>query len=70
MTSGMAPEDIDAVISDGVLTVQAERTEQDVDKNHSEIRYGVMSRRVTLPPRAGPPSPVHRPHLTRSLPGD
>jgi HSP20 family molecular chaperone IbpA len=49
---GMAPEDIDVVISDGVLTVQAERTEQDVDKNHSEIRYGAMSRSVTLPPAA------------------
>ncbi|MEV6113127.1 Hsp20/alpha crystallin family protein [Streptomyces sp. NPDC052109] len=46
---GMTPEDIDVVIGDGVLTVQAERTERDVDKNHSEIRYGSMSRSVTLP---------------------
>jgi HSP20 family molecular chaperone IbpA len=49
---GMSPENIDVFISDGVLTVQAERTEREVDKNHSEIRYGVMSRSVTLPPGA------------------
>ncbi|WBO68621.1 MULTISPECIES: Hsp20/alpha crystallin family protein [Streptomyces] len=49
---GMAPEDIDVVIGDGVLTVQAERTEREVDKSHSEIRYGEMSRSVTLPPGA------------------
>ncbi|MGW1911556.1 Hsp20/alpha crystallin family protein [Streptomyces sp. NPDC002076] len=46
---GMSPEDIDVVIGDGVLTVKAERTERDVDKNHSEIRYGALSRSVTLP---------------------
>ncbi|WP_316770635.1 Hsp20/alpha crystallin family protein [Streptomyces sasae] len=46
---GMVPEDIDVVIGDGVLTVEAERTERDVDKSHSEIRYGAMSRSVTLP---------------------
>ncbi|MFJ9867549.1 Hsp20/alpha crystallin family protein [Streptomyces sp. NPDC101165] len=49
---GIAPEEIDVVIGDGILTVQAERTERDVDKNHSEIRYGAMSRSVTLPPGA------------------
>ncbi|MFF9410609.1 Hsp20/alpha crystallin family protein [Streptomyces anandii] len=49
---GMSPEDIDVLISDGVLTVQAERTERDVDRNHSEFRYGEMSRSVTLPPGA------------------
>jgi HSP20 family molecular chaperone IbpA len=46
---GMSPEDIDVVISDGVLTVRAERSERDVDKNHSEIRYGALSRSLTLP---------------------
>lgn len=46
---GMSPEDIDVFIADGVLTVQAERTERDVTKNHSEIRYGAMSRSVSLP---------------------
>lgn len=49
---GMTPENIDVIISDGVLTVQAERTEKDVTKDHSEIRYGAMSRSVTLPPGA------------------
>ncbi|MEU2772281.1 Hsp20/alpha crystallin family protein [Streptomyces sp. NPDC007162] len=46
---GMSADDIDVVIGDGVLTVEAERTERDVDKSHSEIRYGAMSRSVTLP---------------------
>ncbi|ARP68630.1 heat-shock protein Hsp20 [Streptomyces pluripotens] len=49
---GMSPEDLDVVIGDGVLTVKAERTEREVDKNHSEIRYGELSRSVTLPPGA------------------
>ncbi|MFJ9863862.1 Hsp20/alpha crystallin family protein [Streptomyces sp. NPDC101165] len=49
---GMVPEDIDVSIGDGVLTVQAERTEKDITKEHSEIRYGAMSRSVTLPPGA------------------
>ncbi|KUN82474.1 heat-shock protein Hsp20 [Streptomyces bungoensis] len=49
---GMTPDDIDVFLSEGVLTVQAERTEKDISKNHSEIRYGAMSRSVTLPPGA------------------
>ncbi|GLX49352.1 hypothetical protein Shyhy01_23020 [Streptomyces hygroscopicus subsp. hygroscopicus] len=49
---GMAPEDIDVLVGDGVLTVRAERSEKDVTKNHSEIRYGSMSRSVSLPPGA------------------
>ncbi|MCX4458940.1 Hsp20/alpha crystallin family protein [Streptomyces sp. NBC_01340] len=49
---GVSPEDIDVVISDGVLTVKAERTEREVDKNRSEIRYGSMSRSVPMPPGA------------------
>ncbi|MFE3169134.1 Hsp20/alpha crystallin family protein [Streptomyces sp. NPDC059224] len=46
---GMDAEDIDVVINDGVLTVEAERTERDIDKSHSEFRYGAMSRSVALP---------------------
>ncbi|MGW3466586.1 Hsp20/alpha crystallin family protein [Streptomyces olivaceoviridis] len=46
------PEDIDVFISDGILTVQPERSEKDVTKSHSEIRYGAMIRSVTLPPGA------------------
>ncbi|MGW5666152.1 Hsp20/alpha crystallin family protein [Streptomyces sp. NPDC003758] len=49
---GVSPEDIDVVISEGTLTVRAERTERDVEKNRSEIRYGSLSRTVTLPPGA------------------
>ncbi|MER6126410.1 Hsp20/alpha crystallin family protein [Streptomyces sp. NPDC001795] len=49
---GVSAEDIDVAISEGVLTVKAERTERDVDKNRSEIRYGSMSRSVSLPPGA------------------
>ncbi|MFE0510704.1 Hsp20/alpha crystallin family protein [Streptomyces sp. NPDC058964] len=46
---GVSTEDIDVVIGGGVLTVKAQRTEQDVEKHRSEIRYGSMSRSVTLP---------------------
>lgn len=49
---GMTPENIDVFITDGVLTIQAERTEKEVTKTHNEIRYGAMSRSVTLPPGA------------------
>jgi HSP20 family molecular chaperone IbpA len=49
---GVSPADIDVVISEGVLTVKAERTEREVEKHRSEIRYGSMSRSVTLPPGA------------------
>ncbi|MFG2310877.1 Hsp20/alpha crystallin family protein [Streptomyces sp. NPDC048566] len=49
---GMGPEDIDVVVGDGVLTVRAERTEKERDKNHDEIRYGAMTRSVTLPANA------------------
>ncbi|MFB7225445.1 Hsp20/alpha crystallin family protein [Streptomyces sp. NPDC056227] len=49
---GIDPEDIDVVIDDGILTVKAERTEREVDKNRSEIRYGSMSRSVALPAHA------------------
>ncbi|MFJ8361846.1 Hsp20/alpha crystallin family protein [Streptomyces sp. NPDC093984] len=49
---GVAPDDIDVLISEGMLTVKAERTERDVEKNRSEIRYGSLSRSVTLPPGA------------------
>lgn len=49
---GVSPDDIDVTISEGTLTVRAERTERDVEKHRSEIRYGSMSRTVTLPPGA------------------
>ncbi|MFF3518113.1 Hsp20/alpha crystallin family protein [Streptomyces sp. NPDC002573] len=49
---GISPEDIDVAISEGVLTFKAERTEHEAEKNRSEIRYGSMSRSVSLPPGA------------------
>ncbi|MGI5133259.1 MULTISPECIES: Hsp20/alpha crystallin family protein [unclassified Streptomyces] len=49
---GVTPDDIDVAISEGVLTFKAERTEREAEKNRSEIRYGSMSRSVTLPPGA------------------
>jgi HSP20 family molecular chaperone IbpA len=49
---GVSADDIDVTISEGTLTVRAERTERDVEKHRSEIRYGSMSRTVTLPPGA------------------
>ncbi|MGW1892524.1 Hsp20/alpha crystallin family protein [Streptomyces sp. NPDC002004] len=49
---GVEPKDVDVTIGEGILTVKAERTEREVDKNRSEIRYGSMSRSVALPPGA------------------
>ncbi|MEU6370460.1 Hsp20/alpha crystallin family protein [Streptomyces sp. NPDC046931] len=49
---GVSPEDIDVVIGEGVLTVKAERTQREAEKDRSEIRYGSVSRSVTLPPGA------------------
>jgi HSP20 family molecular chaperone IbpA len=48
---GIDPDkDIEITISDGVLTVHAERTEEKKDKQRSEFRYGSFTRRVQLPP--------------------
>ncbi|GGI94522.1 Hsp20/alpha crystallin family protein [Streptomyces brasiliensis] len=49
---GMSPQDIDVVVGDGMLTINAERAETDTQKSRSEIRYGSMSRSTTLPPGA------------------
>ncbi|MFD8749864.1 Hsp20/alpha crystallin family protein [Kitasatospora sp. NPDC059577] len=47
---GVDPDkDIAISIDDGVLTVQAERTEEKKDKQHSEFRYGSFSRSIRLP---------------------
>jgi len=46
---GIDPEQLDVVVDEGVLTIKAERTEREVEKNHSEIRYGSMTRSVALP---------------------
>jgi HSP20 family protein len=45
-------EDLDVTVSEGVLTIKAERREEEVDKSHSEFRYGALSRRIPLPATA------------------
>jgi HSP20 family molecular chaperone IbpA len=48
---GIDPDkDIEITISDGVLTVHAERTEEKKNKQRSEFRYGSFTRSVQLPP--------------------
>ena len=47
---GVDPEkDLDVTVSDGILTINAERREESTGKHHSEFRYGTFSRSVTLP---------------------
>ncbi|MBD0694959.1 hypothetical protein BG452_18445 [Streptomyces sp. CBMA123] len=47
---GVDPDkDITISVDDGVLTVQAERSEEKKDKQRSEFRYGSFSRSVRLP---------------------
>nr|WP_275427323.1 Hsp20/alpha crystallin family protein [Streptomyces sp. NEAU-S7GS2] len=33
----------------GLLTIHAERSEEEKDKEHSEFRYGSFTRRISLP---------------------
>jgi HSP20 family molecular chaperone IbpA len=50
---GIDPEhDVELVVSDGTLTILAERSEEQHDKRHSEFRYGTFSRSVRLPASA------------------
>jgi HSP20 family protein len=47
---GMDPaKDVDITVSGGVLTIRAERHEDEIGKHHSEFHYGTFSRSVTLP---------------------
>ncbi len=47
---GMDPEkDIEVTVTNGVLTIKAERREEETGKHHSEFRYGTFTRSVTLP---------------------
>jgi HSP20 family molecular chaperone IbpA len=49
---GVDPEkDIEVKVSDGLLTVQAERSEP-ADRNRTEFRYGSLQRTVRLPTNA------------------
>lgn len=47
---GIDPEkDVEVTVSNGVLTIHAERYEGKETKHRSEFRYGAFSRHVTLP---------------------
>jgi len=47
---GIDPDkDLDIAISDGVLTVKAERREEKKEGQRSEFRYGTFRRSMTLP---------------------
>ncbi|WP_028851375.1 Hsp20/alpha crystallin family protein [Thermocrispum municipale] len=47
---GMDPEkDIAVSVQNGMLTIDAERTERETDKTRSEFRYGRFTRSITLP---------------------
>ncbi|HEX9064004.1 MAG TPA: Hsp20/alpha crystallin family protein [Streptosporangiaceae bacterium] len=45
-------KEVDVSVTDGILSIRAERKEEEIDKTHSEFRYGVFSRRIVLPPGA------------------
>ena len=50
---GVDPErEVDVSVTDGILSIKAERREEEIDKSHSEFRYGSFSRRIVLPPTA------------------
>ncbi|MGW7365325.1 Hsp20/alpha crystallin family protein [Streptomyces sp. NPDC054841] len=49
---GIDVNDLDVTVDDGVLTIKAERTEREVDKHRSEIRYGSLTRSLALPKSA------------------
>jgi HSP20 family protein len=47
---GVDPDkEVDVSVSEGILSIRAERKEEEKDKTHSEFRYGVFSRRIVLP---------------------
>src|SRR5690606_39583353 len=47
---GMDPEkDMTVSVQNGMLTVDAERTERETDKTRAESRYGRFSSSITLP---------------------
>lgn len=46
---GMDPDDFTITVDDDVITVSAEHSESEEDKEHSEFRYGSFRRTVRLP---------------------
>jgi HSP20 family protein len=50
---GVDPErDVEVSVGDGVMTIQAERREEEKAPDRSEFRYGMMRRSVRLPANA------------------
>jgi len=47
---GIDPDkDVEITVSDGVLTIKAERHEEHKERNRSEFHYGSLERRMSLP---------------------
>ena len=44
-----AAKDVEITVTEGVLNLRAERTEETTDKHHTEFRYGTFTRSVRLP---------------------
>ncbi|MFG2549400.1 Hsp20/alpha crystallin family protein [Streptomyces sp. NPDC048581] len=44
-----AAKDVEITITEGLLTLRAERTEETKEKHHTEFRYGTFTRSVRLP---------------------
>jgi HSP20 family molecular chaperone IbpA len=42
-------KDVEVTVSDGILTIHAERTDQQTEHHHSEFRYGSYDRSMRLP---------------------
>ena len=42
-------KDVEITVTEGVLTLRAERTEETKDKHRTEFRYGTFARSVRLP---------------------
>ena len=51
---GLDPEnDLEVTVDGRILTIRAERRQQDNEPYHSEFRYGSLAREVRLPARVG-----------------
>lgn len=46
---GIDPEDIEIDVNNGILTIRAERREEEREQQRTEFRYGSFTRSVTLP---------------------
>ena len=48
---GIDPErDVDITVSNGILTIHAERREEEREAHRTEFRYGAFTRSISLPP--------------------